>query len=182
MRRVAFGGRRGLSSTPRMKKYGMSSSSVESPGCIALTDTGHSIRTDLPRQVGGQDTGPQPVELMLAALLGCKTATAHFVARHLWPRPHHRIHTIKFEDVEAERDERGALTLPITQQPPASAALVRVRGVAIITPMSTGAISAADVSALGELVEQRCPVAATLLTAGCKLDFVWRLSPPAPDN
>ena len=165
-------------SAPRIKTYALSSTSVAAPkpGCVARTNTGHSISTDLPRLAGGDDAAPQPVELLLAGLLGCKTATAHFVARHLWPRPHHRLHSIEFADVVAERDERGALALPMTATPPATAALLRVRGVARVRPASPAAITAEDVAALGECVEQRCPVAATLTAAGCKMDFEWVLA------
>ena len=41
----------------------------------------HTIRTDTPKLSGGADAAAQPVELLLAALVGCETATAHFVAR-----------------------------------------------------------------------------------------------------
>ena len=94
----------------------------------------------------------------------------------MWPRPHHRLHSIEFADVVAERDERGALALPMTATPPATAALLRVRGVARVRPASPAAITAEDVAALGECVEQRCPVAATLTAAGCKMDFEWVLA------
>ena len=130
--------------------------------------------TDLPSTAGGHDAAAQPVELLLAALLGCKTATAHFVARHLWPRPNHRVLAINFDDVVAERDERGALALPLAAEPPVTAALLRVRGVARVQPASAS-ITAADIRQLGALVEQRCPVAATLTAAGVELAFEWRL-------
>lgn len=159
---------------PRIKTYAMSSTTVavQKPGSFTTTDTGHQISTDLPRLSGGDDTAPQPVELMTAALLGCKVATAHFVARHAWPRKHNRITSIRFTDVVAERDEQGALAMPITADPPVSAALLRVRGVAHVRPASE-TITAADVATLGHLVEVRCPVAATLTKAGCALDFEW---------
>jgi len=38
----------------------------------------------------------------------CQVATAHYVARHLWARPHNRFESIEFADVEAVRDPRGA--------------------------------------------------------------------------
>ena len=112
---------------------------------------------------------------MLAALLGCKTATAHFVARHLWPRPNNKILSIRFDEVVAERDERGALSLPITDEPPTTAALTRITGIARVRPVDASSVSAARVAPLGEIVEQRCPVAATLVAAGTKLDFEWLL-------
>ena len=161
---------------PRLKKYALRSvsSAPSQPGCLVVTSTGHHLGTDLPKLAGGTDTNAQPVELMLAALLGCKTATAHFVARHIWPRPLNRLATISFENVEAVRDERGALAMPITEMPPMTAAILSVRGVARVRPVQPG-ITAADVRALGEQVERRCPVAATLMAAGCELDFEWQL-------
>ena len=166
--------RRGAGS---LKKYALSAFSAgpSKPGCIVKTSTGHNLATDLPKPAGGADEAAQPVELMLAALLGCKTATAHFVARHLWARPHNKIAFITFEDVVAERDERGALTLPITDELPITAALTRVTGIARVRPVDAASISAASVEKLGELVEQRCPVAATLVAAGTKLEFEWLL-------
>ena len=90
--------------------------------------------------------------------------------------------SVIFEDVVAERDERGALALPMTDTPPVTAALTRVHGVARVRPVSAE-ISAADVARLGELVEVRCPVAATLTAAGCELGcelhFEWILDRPA---
>jgi uncharacterized OsmC-like protein len=168
---------------PRLKTYSLSSTSVErlKPGCSVVTSTGHQLATDLPRIAGGDDTAAQPVELMLAALLGCKTATAHFVARNLWPRPNNRLASIVFEDVSAERDERGALAMPITDDPPVTAALLRVSGVARVRPVSTS-VTAADVVALGAIVERRCPVAATLTAAGCALEIEWVLDGSEPPS
>ncbi len=161
----------------KLKSYKLSSSSSSS-AALVRTATGHAFGTDLPTAVGGRDSAPQPVELLLGALLGCKTATAHFVARHLWARPHNCILRLDFSDVVAQRDERGALAMPIRDEPPCTAALLRVEGVATVTAASS-AITAADVEALGALVSKRCPVAATLHAAGCDVSFSWLLAPPA---
>eukprot|EP01050_Picozoa_sp_SAG11_P016077 SAG11_NODE_2151_length_3742_cov_1.578644_4_plen_176_part_00 len=161
----------------QLKRYALAAASVHSrPGCLVRTATGHQIATDLPKVAGGADSAPQPVELLLASLLGCKVATAHYVARHLWPRPHHRLASVRFTDVIAERDERGALSLPFDTPKPVTAALLAVRGVAHVRPATqSGHITAKDVQKLGDIVEQRCPVAATLALAGCKLEFEWQL-------
>jgi uncharacterized OsmC-like protein len=164
--------RRGL---PKLKQYGLHAFGDRRPGSKIVTSTGHLLATDLPKKAGGQDTAPQPVELLLAGLLGCKTATAHYVARHIWPRPHHTVTSIEFVDVVAERDERGALTLPMSEDAPVTAALLRVSGRAIVHPTSAS-ITQSDVARLGALVEKRCPVAATLHQAGCTLDFEWVLN------
>jgi uncharacterized OsmC-like protein len=142
--------------------------------CSAHTDTGHTVRSDLPRLAGGHDSAAQPVELLLSALVGCKTATAHFVARHLWRRPGNQISSLRFAEVRAERDERGALALPITAPPPVSSAVQRVSGVVFVRPASAE-VDGDDVRVLGLLVEERCPVAATLRAAGVALDFEWRM-------
>jgi uncharacterized OsmC-like protein len=66
-------------------------------GCASETEIADGrfiVRTDTPKRMGGQDTAPEPVDLMLAALIGCEQATAHFVAMKMRPtlkienRPH----------------------------------------------------------------------------------------------
>ena len=162
-------------STARLHLYRLDAvADAGRPRCRAQTNTGHELQTDLPRAAGGEDAFAQPVEMLLAALVGCKAATAHFVARHLWPRPHNRIVRIEFSDVQAARDERGALHLPIHEEVPVSAALLYVQGVVHVRPSSMS-ISDEDVLALGAIVERRCPVAASLAQGGVKLEFQWRL-------
>ncbi|GAA3746978.1 OsmC family protein [Salinactinospora qingdaonensis] len=44
---------------------------------------GHHIRLDQPLAEGGEDTGPTPVEVFVAALAGCVAHYAHrYLARH----------------------------------------------------------------------------------------------------
>ena len=79
------------------------------------TSTGHTIQTDVPIKMGGKNEAPQPVELLLAAFIGCTQATALFVGRQMKPD---RIILDKMEfDIQAVRDEQGALSLPIDQDP-----------------------------------------------------------------
>ena len=53
---------------------------------------------------GGSDAAAQPVETLLAALIGCEQATAAFVARHMQPR----MDLLKIEfNYCAERDNRA---------------------------------------------------------------------------
>ena len=47
--------------------------------CSMHTSDGFSIDSDIPKAMGGGNTAPQPVYLLLAALVGCETATANFV-------------------------------------------------------------------------------------------------------
>ena len=160
----------------RPKLYRFSARGLARSGCAVLTSTGHRIYTGLPVKAGGDDAAPQPVECLVASLLGCETATAHFVARHLWPRPYNRIESIHFEDVVAERDERGALSLPITEPAPVTAGLLCVQATVRVTPPKESACTLADVQMLGRIVEARCPVAAVLRASGCTLNVAWTLA------
>ena len=72
------------------------------------TNTNHILEADVPKQMGGGDEAPQPVEHLLAALVGCTQATAVYVGRRLQPRL--VIEKIDF-NIKAYRDERGALSL-----------------------------------------------------------------------
>ena len=118
------------------------------------TSTGHNLSTDVPRSMGGGDTAPQPVETLLAAWMGCTQATAIFVGRQLqWntetttavvstesvtaaatttenrrrpPRVH--IQKLHFENIQAFRDERGALQLPIIDVPDIPSRIQRITG------------------------------------------------------
>ena len=110
---------------------------------IETTETGHRIQTDLPKALGGHDTAPQPVELLLSSWMGCTQATAMYVSRQILRRrrqqhkqepiknrtgrhnsnndnnntPTIQLDTIVFENIVAHRDERGALQLPIQERP-----------------------------------------------------------------
>jgi uncharacterized OsmC-like protein len=132
---------------------------------------------DLPTLHGGENAAPQPMETLLSSLLGCEVATAHYVARYLWPKPHNRIERIVWEDVKAKRDERGALALPIDSPPPVSPIITHVSGTAIVTVAAGSRVLDSDVHKLGELVEQRCPIAAMFVAAGCEMNIKWRLEP-----
>ena len=148
------------------------------------TNTGHKLFTDVPKSMGGKDQAPQPVEHLLAALIGCSQATAIFVARSLHPRIP-RIDKIEF-DLQAHRDARGALQQPIEETPEIPARLQHVSGTAKIyfqpptgrssqvdTPPTTMVVSKEDLQLLGEQTEARCPVANMMIASGCTMDIQW---------
>merc|ERR1712032_503454 len=79
-----------------LKRYALDG--VSRGGGVELrTSTGHALRTDMPVSMGGDDEAAQPVEMLLAALVGCETATAHFVARQLWRRRQCQLTSIVWE-------------------------------------------------------------------------------------
>ena len=149
------------------KVYKMTGRGEECAASVSVR--GHRILTDTPKLSGGKDGAAQPVELVLAALIGCETATAHFVARQLGVT----IDRVDFE-VEAVRDVRGAAHVPVDAEAPAPARLQRIVGEARVTSADP-AVDDAVVARLAAIVHARCPVADMIAASGCALDVAWRL-------
>ena len=139
--------------------------------CTTIT-TGHVIQTDLPQKMGGSNAHPQPVELLLAALIGCTQATAVFVGRHMKPRV--IVDRLEF-DIRACRDERGALNMPIETTPSIFAGLHTVEGT-IKVFIKEGTISHKQLEMLAEQTEARCPVASMFLAGGCVMNINWEVA------
>ena len=140
------------------------------------TNTGHELHTDIPKQMGGTDSAPQPVEHLLSALVGCTQATAVFVGRSMKPRIN--IDRLEF-DLHAHRDERGALNFPIEENPPVPSRLLAISGVITVFPKlskNQGQISEQELAVLKEQTETRCPVANMMISSGCNMDVEWVLS------
>ena len=99
----------------KMKSYhltGHGTSQSTTTSIVQTDDTNHQhqhhiLRTDLPLHMGGQNTAAQPVELLLAAYIGCTQATAVYVGRNMRPT---RVMIERMEfDIQGERDDWGAL-------------------------------------------------------------------------
>ncbi len=65
-------------------------------------------------------------------------------------------------DIHAERDERGALELPIWESPSTPARLSRVYGTCLISTQATQD----DIDKMMEQVHLRCPVANMMIASG----------------
>lgn len=173
----------------------------------ATTGTGHSISTDIPKSMGGGDTAPQPVETLLGAWMGCTQATASFVGRQLLVerprnnepppvreptsgRPRRRLPRrteilLEFDNIEAFRDEKGALELPIRQAPSAPSRLQRITGtikVSLVHDIDGDDSSTAtpaifldpeELEVLKEQTEARCPIANMIVESGCAMEVEW---------
>ena len=149
---------------PREKLYSITGTTQ---GTTSTSQTrGHTLKTDTPPSGGGKDTAPQPVETLLAALIGCEGATADFVARMLRTK----IRGIDFE-LEASRDPQGAAHLPVDAPAPAVSRLTRIWGVAHV---SIDADDDATIEEIGRIVHERCPVANMVVASGCSLEIEWR--------
>jgi putative redox protein len=138
---------------------------------IQTKDTGHTLSTDVPKKMGGGDTAPQPVETLLAAWMGCTQATALFVGRQMSPRI--LIESLEFVGIEAVRDERGALSLPIEETPTIPSRLHRVTGVINVRTRSKVPLPTDQLDLLKEQTEIRCPVANMMIASGCSMDVDW---------
>ncbi|CAJ1958902.1 unnamed protein product [Cylindrotheca closterium] len=135
------------------------------------TNTGHYLATDIPKPMGGRDTAPQPVETLMASWMGCTQATALFVGRHLPERL--SISKMEFDNIEAFRDERGALQLPIDTTPEIPSRIQRITGTIRVYERRGNPISTEQMELLKEQTEIRCPVANMMLASGCAIDVEW---------
>jgi uncharacterized OsmC-like protein len=170
------------------RKYYSISGTGKKSSVTMLTNTKHTLHTDIPAKMGGMDLAPQPVEHLLAALLGCTQATAMYVSRMMTPRLF--IDRIEFSNFMAYRDERGALARPIDVFPSSPSRLQRVSGtVTVYFIASSSSSSNSDSSkslgndaivitpeqlkTLAEQTEVRCPIANMMHASGCIMDIEW---------
>ncbi|QDZ20852.1 OsmC-like protein [Chloropicon primus] len=144
----------------------------QGPGTTIHFGHHHQVRTDLPLAMGGKDLAPQPVELLLASLIGCEQATAVFVARHMKPR--FKLGQIKFK-YEAERDSTSPISLPLDAPQPCSPKLERIFGRASVSLAGGATETVERLRELESEVHRRCPVHRTLADAGVKFETEWVL-------
>jgi putative redox protein len=152
------------------KQYSISGTGQRSK-VTCQTNTNHILETDVPKKMGGGDEAPQPVEHLLAALLGCTQATAVYCGRMMKPRL--VIDKIDF-NIEAYRDQRGALSLPIAVTPAIPARLQKVAGTVIVTFKDGTEVSEEQLHMLGKQTEARCPVANMMTASGCIMEIEWK--------
>ncbi|MGC8783994.1 MAG: OsmC family protein [Armatimonadota bacterium] len=125
------------------------------------------IYSDEPPSFGGQDSAPNPMELLLAALNGCLTVMTQVIARERGIE----VHGITLH-AEGELDLRGAMGDPNV---PPYFRTVRER-VELVTFASPE-----QVRALQEEVQRRCPVYTLLKAAGVEVRSEWFASSPAAE-
>ena len=155
----------------KYRKYYSISGTGQKSVVTMETNTGHTLQTDVPTKMGGSDTAPQPVETLLAALLGCTQATAIYVGRMMNPRL--IIDKIEFVHINAYRDERGALELPIDVLPTIPARLQYISGTIKVYFKKGIHVTEEQLSILAEQTESRCPVANMMHASGCVMDLKW---------
>ncbi|CAB9530451.1 osmC-like protein [Seminavis robusta] len=142
------------------------------PGVHMTTNTHHTIATDVPKAMGGTNLAPQPVETLLAAWIGCTQATALFVGRQLG------LTILKMDfNIHANRDERGALELPIEVTPTVPSRLQEIHGTIHVYTSSSDSVAEEQFHILQEQTEARCPVANMIIQSGCHMNVEWVVAP-----
>lgn len=117
---------------------------------IEMACSGHQVQIDQPRAAFGTDTGPSPLELVLAALGGCFGTIGRFLA-------HQRkieLRGMRFE-IEADYDPAGLLGRDASVRPGFEEVRLRVD--------IDADLSHEQKREFLEEVERRCPLADNLL-------------------
>ena len=151
--------------TERVKQYHLRAVGI-GVKCTTRTGSGHQVITDVPHASGGTDSAAEPVYHLLAALVGCETATATFVARKMKLN----LKEMKFE-IAAFRDEQGALSLPIEQDPEVPAAIQAVTGICVV---DAPGITDEELTVLAKQTHLRCPVASMMTLAGTDINIEYQ--------
>lgn len=120
------------------------------------------IYSDEPPSFGGQDSAPNPMELLLAALNGCLAVMIQVIAREKGVE----VRGVRFR-AEGDLDLRGAMG------DPSVAPYFRV--VREKVELETSA-SSEQVRDLQEEVQRRCPVYTLLKAAGVELHSEWTVT------
>lgn len=123
-----------------------------------VTIRGHKLTIDEPESAGGKDKGPRPVEVVLAAYLGCTHVTIHRIAEEMG---------IKFSGLKVEAD--GDL-MPLKEN-------FKQRGIgrmSVNIDISTSE-SQERINNLAKELEERCIVTGILRRSGTELAVNWRV-------
>ncbi len=122
------------------------------------------LYSDEPPSFGGQDSAPNPMELLLAALNGCLAVMIQVIAREKGIE----IRGVRFH-AEGDIDLRGAMGDPNV---PPYFRTVRER-VEVTSPAGEE-----QIRALQEEVQRRCPVYTLLKAAGVDVHSEWTVTAP----
>jgi uncharacterized OsmC-like protein len=132
-----------------------------------------SVLTDEPEKIGGENAGPNPMELLLCSLVGCNQATANIVNERKFKLP---IESINYK-AEGVYDARGFFGVEGV-----SPAYQSIDLVANVTPKAGETITQSELDALAGVVASRCPVEALFNAANIPVKAVWQLQDVSEDE
>lgn len=124
-----------------------------------ITAGHHMYYLDEPEKVGGHDLGPNPLQALLGALIGCETITAVAVAKEM----DIDLHNLSFS-VNGEYDTRGLKGDPNVR--------TYFENVKIKVAFQSNE-SLERINTLQLETERRCPIYNLLKSAGVKLVSHW---------
>lgn len=133
---------------------------AESKGMQTVINAGkHSITIDEPANMGGTDTGADPLETLLSSLAGCVNVTANFVAKEI----NFDLQGIEF-NIKGILDLRGFMgeegVQPYFEKVTIDAKVKTIE-------------SQERVNELQSKTDKRCPVFTTFEAAGIELVTNW---------
>lgn len=144
---------------PETSKVELQISSKSNQLQSVVTMDNHQITIDEPAKMGGQDTGPSPMQLVLAALAGCENVMAHLIAKEM----NFDLQDLSFE-VKGTLDMRGL------------AGTVGVKPYFQNVSVQASVKTSEPNERLQELVttlENRCPAFTLLRDAGVAMEEKW---------
>ncbi|WP_419881378.1 OsmC family protein [Peribacillus sp. B-H-3] len=131
-----------------------------SKGLQTIAKTGkHTLTIDEPPVMGGQDSGPNPLQTLLSALSGCENIVANVVAREM----EFDLQGIDF-DIKAVLDRRGFMGDPNVKP--------YFQSVNIEAKVKTSEPQE-RIDELQRITDSRCPIYATLSAAGIPIETNW---------
>ncbi|MEH6535334.1 MAG: OsmC family protein [Psychroserpens sp.] len=130
------------------------------PTKVTITNTEWTLNTDEPIEDGGSNTGPNPMQLFIASLAGCQNEQAQVVADEL------SLNIIQI-DIKVEIDLDLSGYMGTSDNSNGSYKNVRLEAIVL------GEVTDKQVKALGQKVDDRCPVLGLLRTSGCEINSSW---------
>lgn len=134
--------------------------SGENEGLKSIVKAGkHEVIVDEAPQMGGKNEGPNPLQYMLSALVGCGNVVAHLVAKEM----EFDLQGLTFE-ASGEFDPRGFMGDPNVR--------TYFETVTVNVKVKTSE-SEERIKELQEKVEARCPVYGTFKAANIEMKGAW---------
>ena len=129
------------------------------PTSVSISDSQWSFRIDEPEEDGGSNSGPNPMHHFVASLAGCQNEQAQVVADELG---------LKATDIKMSIEVALDLSGFMGIKDNSTGAFQRIK-----LRTSVAGLSDEQSSALGELVDARCPILSLLRSSGVKIESDW---------
>jgi len=133
------------------------------PTKVEITGTAWKIQIDEPKEDGGSNSGPNPMQYFSASLAGCQNEQAQVVAEELG------VNISKIEiDLEIDLDLAGFMG--DANHSNGSYKQVHLKATVY------GEITKEQIEELGNKVDARCPILALLRSGGCEINSSWGIA------